>query len=165
MAVKWRWNKDKLHWEVYDRSRRKWTFEHHSLPKWFLTDEGVVTPKRFIKIWQKAKSFSDVKREIFWWSVEEIQEFAANINQFLQAKEIEPLKEHLLSQKEWISQKDLDGLVEKSILQKEEYAQDSSEDYDPMKALLQAQKKRSPSNLSSIETMEVTGRYRFQARH
>ena len=165
MAMKWRWNTDKLQWEVYDKATRRWDFEHHPLPKWFLTDEGVVRPKRFILIWQKSESFSDVKREIFWWSDDEIMEFAQEINQFLRAKEIEPLKEHLRTEEEWISQDDVDELLEASLLQKEEYAQDSSDSYDPMKALLQAQKKRDPSELSSIETMEVTGRYRFQARH
>lgn len=165
MAEKWRWNQEILQWEIYDKSRRVWIFEHHPLPKWFLADEAIVHPKRFIVIWQKAESFSEVKQELFWWSIEEIQQFALEINQFLRQKDIEPLREHVLPEKEWISQKDLDELISASVLKKEEYAQDSSDSYDPMKALLQAQKNRTTSEMSSIETMEVTGRYRFQVRH
>lgn len=165
MDDRWRWNQVELQWELYDRVKKIWYFEHHSLPTWFLNAQGVVTVKRFIQIWQAAETLGDVKKKIFWWSINELKDFTTEINLFLKTKEIEPLKELSLESKEFISAKDLDGLVAGSVLQKEEYAQDASEHYDPMKALLQAQKEQGQRERSHIETMEVSGRYRFQVRH
>lgn len=165
MDDKWRWNQVELQWELYDRVKKRWYFDHHPLPTWFLNAQGIVTVKRFIQIWQVAETLGDVKKKIFWWSINELKDFAIEIDLFLKTKEFKPLKELSLESKEFISVKELDGLVASSILEKKEYAQESSEHYDPMKALLQAQEDQGQRGMSHIETMEVSGRYRFQVRH
>ena len=157
----WQWNDDALQWMFWLEVEKMWIPEHKPMPDWFLK-EGCVSTRRFVLIWKQATSINDVKRELFWWSVQEILDTWESINQTCVQQSIVKLSPLPLLQPE--KQKlAIHTLLEEGLLEKESFHQE--EGYDPMKALLKAQQQKQESGRVQFQSMEVEGRYRFQAKH
>jgi len=163
-SEKWRWNEEKLQWEYRDNKGR-WFFEHRSLPLWFIEAGATISTRRFCTIWQRATSLNDVKKELFWCSLNEIEEQKELINQLLQANSLQELKELELKGSSLLTIEEILELEQQGILFREPHGRLQGEEYDPMQALLEAQRKEIKQEGRHIQTMEISHKRRFSIRH
>ena len=158
----WQWNDDLLQWMFWLEIEKMWIPEHKPMPDWFLQD-GCVSTRKFVCIWKQSTSINEVKKEIFWWSVQEIVDTWESINQMCVQQSIVKLPSLPLLQPEKQALA-LQTLLEEGLLEKETFHQEE-QGYDPMKALLKAQQQKQETGRVQFQSMEVDGRYRFQAKH
>jgi hypothetical protein len=50
-----------------------WIEDNPPLPKWAKESSGFVSAERFVKQWSAADSLSDLKKALFWLSLEDIE--------------------------------------------------------------------------------------------
>jgi len=160
----WKWCPETLRW-FSSEDEQNWFEDYPPLPEWFLEAEGQLSVSKFIEIWQQAGSLNDVKKELYWLSLGEIEDWKEFVGTELERLSIKPLQQLLLYKRPLLSTKEIDELVEKDLLNKEEFYEPESDIYDPMKALLKAQSKMQQSDRPHIQTFEVGNKFRHSAKH
>jgi hypothetical protein len=163
--MKWQWCTVRLQWQSYDEETEQWYDDNPPLPDWFIKAQGVITVAQFITIWQQASNLNEVKKELYWLSIEEIEEWSQFVREELERLSIQSLQDLELIRESLLSVEEVERLVTAGLLNKEEYYEIPSDVYDPAKALLEAQSKREKEDRPHVQTMEVGGRYRFRAKH
>ena len=164
-AQQWRWNSVALVWQCFDEKEQLWYAEHRPLPDWFLEAQGHISFGKFIEIWQQAINLNDVKKELFWMDLDEIEHLRSLVSATLDRKGLKPLQELSIVQMSLLTESEINDLVSKSLLEKEEFYEQEGDVYDPVKALLRAQSQKEDSGTPHIQTMEIGGKYRFQVKH
>ena len=157
------WFENEMKWMTQVPEGTEWVESNPVLPAW--AANGKVPANRFVRIWAGAETLNDVKKEIFWLSLEQLEEKRKLISSWLMENGYQQLK--LLETKEALlfTRGELKELLEEGlILRQDEDVEDEREAYDPMKAVLEAQQHQENTNRSHIETYEVGG-LRFRARH
>ncbi len=160
----WKWCPERLKW-LFSENEQIWVEDYPPLPDWFIKAEGQVSVAKFIEIWQQASTINDVKKELYWLSLDEISSFKELVSTELDRLSIQPLQKLLLYKKSLLSSTEIDQLVDKKLLLKEEFYEPESDVYDPMKALLKAQSKTQQSDRPHIQTFEVGNKFRHRAKH
>lgn len=160
----WRWNDLKLQWEYLDHKGQYFP-EHHPLPRWFIEAGAEISASKFCEIWQSADTLNDVKKELFWCSLEELEEQKEQINAVLRNNSVQILEKLELVVAPILSREEILELLDKDILFREPDGQLEGDEYDPMKALLEAQRKQDRQEARHIQTMEISHKRRFSIRH
>ena len=144
-----------------------WIKDQPPIPSW----GDPLDVVEFIRIWVSSQDLNTVRKSIFWMSLEELDLTVSEISACLIAEGYNPLPERTMREKGLFSSEQLleledQGFISlkqppKKVEQPSESEQDSSEDYDVVKALLSSP--QSPYEpLSHIETTEAG---RFRAKH
>lgn len=60
-----------------------WIEDNPPLPKWAKESSGFVSAERFVKQWSEAESLSDLKKALFWLSLEDIESQAMLLSDWL----------------------------------------------------------------------------------
>ena len=85
------WFAQEMVWKVRNDTSGEWSEYQPELPDW--APEGFVSASNFIRVWAKAASLNDVKKQLFWLSLDDVQTKKDNISRFLEAQGYEPLAE------------------------------------------------------------------------
>ena len=162
---KWQWNLTLSHWQCWDDESQVWISDHHPLPAWFLDTGGVIPKTEFLRFWNLSSTWNEMRQHLFWLSISEIQELAVGLEaECLRIGVRTPamLESGMVNETvvlhEWVSE----GLVE-SI---KDAPVDEEGNYDPMRALFQAQsKRRSIESSDSRPHFQTLEQGKFTARH
>ena len=168
---KYRWFPNELCWKFFDQASQRWWPENPPLPHWFIDAGGELSGERFIRLWQAAVSFSDLKKQLFWMSSAELIECKVRLDVCLRERGYAPLKEHPIQRIEQentaFEQLASEGVLTELSSESEGSLVVEEQGYDPVAALFQAQDQRRTEDggLSQphIETLE--GAMRFRIRH
>ena len=158
-------------WKFFDQESQRWWPENPSLPQWFIDDGGELRVDRFVRIWQAATSFSDVKKQLFWMSSSELMECKHGIDQRLRERGYASLIEHSLERIDQegavYEQLASEGILSERSSDAENALSSQEQGYDPVAALFQAQDQLRTKDggvlKPHIETLE--GAMRFRIRH
>lgn len=139
----WRWSSDALHWQRrLSTVPEIWVTDHPSLPVWFVESGGQVPDSVFLALWTQYSSVALMKRELFWWSLSDIEHRLQCL--------IEDMDESP------------DSIEEVGANQDSQMSLSNDGGYDPMRALLAAQESRPFNPQRQFETIEGG---RFRAKH
>ena len=167
----YRWFPNELCWKFFDQDSQRWWPENPPLPQWYVVEGAELSAERFIRIWQGAGSFSDVKKQLFWMSSTELVERKLRLDLCLRDRGYAPLKEHSMERTEQeravFKQLATEGLLAEQSSEPERSLSNDDQGYDPVAALFQAQDRRrtedGDGSQPHIETLE--GAMRFRIRH
>ena len=166
------WFAQEMVWKARNDTTGDWNECQPDLPEW--APEGFVSASNFIRIWAKAASLNEVKKQLFWISLDDLQRKRDNISTFLEAQGYEPLVELQREDEILLSDAQLTDLLIEGVIKRqaeeqqaeeESVEEDDREVYDPIQAMLDAEPHQHHSERSLIQTMEVSGGLRFKARH
>ena len=168
---RYRWFPNDLCWKFFDPDSQRWWPENPPLPEWFVADGAELCAERFIRIWQEAGSFSEVKRQLFWMDSTELVECKLRVDVCLLDRGYAPLKEHSMERAEQedavFKQLASEGLLAEQSSASERATPNDDQVYDPVAALFQAQDQRrtedGDGSKPQIEMLE--GAMRFRIRH
>ena len=165
MQKKWQWNLSLSHWQYWDDKGQIWISDHHPLPAWFLDTGGIIPKTEFLRFWNLSSTWNEMRQHLFWLSISEIQELAADLEvECLRFGVKTPamlesgIEGETVVLHEWVSE----GLVESM----KDAPVDEEGNYDPMRALFQAQSKRRSNEASdSRPQFQTLEQGKFTARH
>ena len=89
---KHKWFEDEMVWKCQKGRARKWTADNPSLPDWAKKNSGAVSPTQFVRIYAAASSLSELKSQLFWLSLGEIEALRIGVSSWLAAHNIQPLE-------------------------------------------------------------------------
>ena len=96
----------------------QWVARNPPRPQWAEEVEEIPA-KHFIPIWMQASSLNDVQKDFFWKDIEELQGQAAEISQWLQEHDYQPLPDReLRAEDELLNPQELQELEEAGWIQK-----------------------------------------------
>jgi len=157
------WFENEMKWKAQMPNNGEWVECNPTLPAWSI--DGNVPAARFVRIWANSETLNEVKKQIFWLSLEQLEEKRQLISNWLEENGYQHLKELGTKEALLFTRGQLQELLDEGLIQpQEEDELDEREDYDAMKAVLEANQHQENSNRSHIETYEVGG-LRFRARH
>ena len=139
----WRWSEGICQWQRLHPVEKVWVSDHPPLPEWFILECGIVSEDRMQLIWLESQTFADVKKQLFWMSVEEVQVRIKSISSVQNSAESTPP-----------DPKDAPDLIDN--------IDTSTDSYDPMQAVLNSQQNREYRPQRQFETSEGS---RFRAKH
>ena len=166
------WFAQEMVWKVRSDTSGDWREYQPELPDW--APEGFVSASKFIRIWAKAASLNEVKKQLFWLSLDDVQTKKNDISRFLEEQGYEPLAELQREDEVLLSDAQLADLLLEGVIKQQADEQHSEEKpieederevYDPIQAMLDAEPHQYHSERSFIETIEVSGGLRFKAKH
>jgi hypothetical protein len=162
------WFSGELKWMSLDKGTKTWISDPPNLPEWVLPPGNGVPAEQFIRIWQSSETLGDVKKELFWCSLEEIEEQRESINSFLAESGYQTLGGLSLASvtilsKDQLLQLEHQGLIRRT---KDETVKKKTEesDYDAARAIFDAVPDNSYDPHSHIASVEVHGG-RFTGKH
>ena len=175
-----RWISDALMWMSFSQAEETWIHDPPEYPDWTLPPNHGVPADQFIRIWQSSVSINDVKKHLFWRTVEQLEAQRRSINNFLSENQFQALAPRSLVSTAMLSSEQLEALeadglitpVEAKIANSEASQsgqlaapeQGDNEDYDAARAVFDAVSGSDYSPHSSIASVEVHGG-RFTGRH
>ena len=175
-----RWISDALMWMSFSQAEETWVHNPPEYPDWTLPPNHGVPAVNFIRIWQSSESINDVKKHLFWRTVEQLEAQRQSINDFLSAKQFEPLAPLSIVSTAMLSLEQIDALeadglirpVEPKVVHSEAAQafeqttpeQANPEVYDAARAVFDAVSGSDYGPHSSIASVEVHGG-RFRGRH
>jgi hypothetical protein len=139
----WRWSDVLCQWQRLHPVEKVWVSDHPPLPEWFILECGVVSEDRMQLIWLESQTFTDVKKQLFWMSVEEVQVRITSLSSVQISVDSTPPEPTVVP--------DLIGNPDVS-----------TDSYDPMQAVLNSQQNREYRPQRQFETSEGS---RFSAKH
>ena len=169
------WFAQEMVWKTRHDTTNEWVEYLPELPSW--APEGFVSAVKFIRIWANATSLNDVKKQLFWLSLDDLQSKKQKISVFLAEQGYQPLADLQVEDEVLLNEVQLEDLLEEGLIHKaeagdvsedsnqEEDSEDDREVYDPIQAMLNAEPHHQASERSLIQTMEVGGGFRFRAKH
>jgi hypothetical protein len=169
MQKKWRWNLSLSHWQCWDDGNQIWISDHHPLPSWFLNAGGVIPKIEFLRFWNVSSTWNEMRQHLFWLSISEIQDFAVELEtecfrigvrtpSLLGSGVESGIEGDNVVLSEWIAEGLVESMADAPI--------DEDGNYDPMRALFQAQSKRQKSDSSdSRPQFQTLEQGKFTARH
>ena len=157
----WKWFDDEMQWKRQVPDSGEWTAGSPPLPGWAA---DRLPAARFIRLWGSSETINDVKKVLFWLDEEELEQERSRISAWLEEKgyvglPLLPRREDVL-----LSEEELEALLDEGLLTRAE-EEDTREDYDPVRAVLEAQEESASHLRSHIQTEELGGGMRFRAKH
>ena len=147
------WFANELCWKVY--SEGCWNPHPPPRPTW-AENQNDVPPLSFIELWVQAASLNDVKKHIFWRSLDELRAQHAELSQWLEKQGYEPLPDRQLREDALLNPQELQELEDKGLITKMVEQSASSH-----------QKEESFDPLNQHRHIQISegGGMRFSARH
>ena len=105
-----------------------WVEDNPPLPKWAKESSGFVSAERFVSLWSGAESLSELKKEIFWLSLEDIESQAMLLSDWLGDNGYQPLPPKLLWSQAPLSPAAIERLLAAGLLAEAGQADESSPD-------------------------------------
>lgn len=100
----------------------QWTINNPPRPEWAREIEDIPA-KHFIPVWVQASSLNEVQKSFFWKNLEELQDQASEISQWLVEHNYQSLPERTIrSDSEMLNPQELHELEESGWIQKNEEA-------------------------------------------
>lgn len=163
------WFSAELKWMSLDKQRKTWVSDPPMLPEWVLPPDNAVPAEQFIRIWQSVETLTEVKKQLFWRSLEEIENQHEKINIFLTENGFHTLSvlslaaETILSTVQ-LSQLQLEGFISRPEEESSSSNKSDQSDYDAARAIFDAVPDNSYDPHSHIASVEVHGG-RFTGKH
>lgn len=170
------WFPSLMAWMSFNESTQLWERNPPLYPRWALPPNYDVPAEQFIRIWCESSSLNEVKCQIFWKSVEELEEQKEQITLFLRAKGYEELVPKSLIpspildddslqllEKEGLITVALGATETQSTVDKKTQSTDDTEPYDAARAIFDAVPDQTVDPHSQIASFETFGR--FRGRH
>ena len=109
------WFSKELCWK--EKQNEEWVESVPPRPEW-ATEEEEIPAKIFITSWAQASYITDVKKEFFWKSIEELQGQASEISNWLIEHDYVPLSTLSLRTDELLNPQELQDLEDEGWIQK-----------------------------------------------
>jgi hypothetical protein len=162
------WFPSVMAWMSFNETSQQWERNPPPYPRWALPPSHDVPAEQFIRIWNKGRSLNEVKSQIFWKSIEELEEQREQITLFLRTKGYEELVPKSLSPSPILDDESLkslekEGLITVALSATDTQKTEDTETYDAARAIFDAVPDQTVDPHSSIASFETLGR--FRGRH
>ena len=87
-----KWISEALMWMSFSEAQKTWIHNPPDYPDWTLPPNHGVPAPHFIRTWQGASSLNEVKKVLFWCSLDDLEAQRNRINEFLVRHHYEPLQ-------------------------------------------------------------------------
>ena len=146
------WFSNELSWKICTHDT--WIPQDPPRTSWAET-QNDIPPAIFIEIWVQAASLNDIKKELFWCSIDQLKAQHAELSQWLETQGYHPLPERTLREDALLNPQELLELENKGLITKTTPPSHTREEEEPFDPLRQHR---------HIQISEGGG-MRFSARH
>ena len=112
-APTYQWFEEEMVWKRRKGRARVWVAESPPLPEWAAS--GAVAPAQFVRLYTAAASISELKSQLFWLSLAQIEALRLGVNVWLAENDIQPLAP-LGASPALLSEEDVEALLADSTL-------------------------------------------------
>ena len=173
-----KWISDALMWMSYSQAEETWVHNPPEYPDWTLPPNHDIPAVVFIRIWQSSDSINDVKKLLFWRTIEQLESQRQRINVFLSEHHFQPLQSLSVVSTAMLSPEQLESLESDGLIASLVYSEanppsepesglpepDNHDDYDAARAAFDAVSGDGYNPHSHIASVEIHGG-RFRGRH